>query len=236
MDIQHFGTKNTKQHGMIHMIIGPMFSGKTTELFRLANMHILANKKVVIVKYERDIRYDIQFASTHDEKKMKAIAAIHLKDVFDNIKEHDVIGIDEGQFFDDIVCVAEKLASMGKLVIVAALDGDFQRRPFENIINLYPLAEKIKKINAVCRSCGFFASFTFRTTNSSDLEIIGGEDMYQAVCRECFYKLKNNQSQNHMQSKVNGDVEKITTSNNIKIFENENYNSKNISLSIRKNA
>lgn len=128
---------------------------------------------------------------------------------------------------------------MGKLVIVAALDGDFQRRPFESIVNLYPLAEKIKKINAVCRSCGFFASFTFRTTDSSDLEIIGGEDMYKAVCRECFYKFKNNQFQNQMIDNINRDIDKISLSNisdTITKYETENYNSKNISLSVRKTA
>uniref|UniRef100_A0A0N5B234 Thymidine kinase n=1 Tax=Strongyloides papillosus TaxID=174720 RepID=A0A0N5B234_STREA len=234
MGFNYYDIKNKKKHGMIHMIIGPMFSGKTTELFRLANMHILANKKVILVKYEKDNRYDSKFASTHDEKKMEAISALYLKDVFDEIKKNDVIGIDEGQFFDDIVYVAEELASMGKLVIIAALDGDFQRRPFESITNLYPLAEKIKKINAICRSCGYLASFTFRTTSCSDLEIIGGDDMYKAVCRECYYKFKNMQLQN----KSKNSIDKISSnlSDNLKKSETETNNLKNASLSVRRIA
>lgn len=83
------------------------------------------------------------------------------------------------------------MANLGKIVIVAALDGDFQRRPFKNIINLYPLCEKIEKLSAVCRSCGGFASFTLRTISNSEIEVIGGEDIYKAVCRLCYLKFKN---------------------------------------------
>lgn len=76
-------------------------------------------------------------------------------------------------------------------MIVAALDGDFQRRPFKTIINLYPLCEKIEKLHAVCRSCGGLASFTFRTILNSEIEVIGGEDIYKAVCRVCYLKFKD---------------------------------------------
>uniref|UniRef100_A0A0N4ZTK0 Thymidine kinase n=1 Tax=Parastrongyloides trichosuri TaxID=131310 RepID=A0A0N4ZTK0_PARTI len=181
---------NCYNNGMIHLIVGPMFSGKSTELFRLTNRHILAGKSVIIVKYEKDNRYDEELASTHDKRTMKAISALHLKNILDQIKNYDVIGIDEGQFFDDIVEVCEYLANMGKVVIVAALDGDFQRRPFKNITNIYPLCEKIEKLSAVCRSCGGFASFTFRTIMNSEVEVIGGNDIYKAVCRSCYAKFK----------------------------------------------
>uniref|UniRef100_A0A0N4Z804 Thymidine kinase n=1 Tax=Parastrongyloides trichosuri TaxID=131310 RepID=A0A0N4Z804_PARTI len=198
MQVNYFHIDEYTNRGMIQLIIGPMFSGKSTELFRLTNLYKIAKKKVVVVKYENDTRYDEKLASTHDKKTVKAISAVHLKDIFDKLKVNDVIGIDEGQFFDDIVYVAEELAKLGKLVIVAALDGDFQRRPFETITGLYPLAEKIEKINAVCRLCGYFASFTFRTTTCSDLEVIGGEEMYKAVCRECYYELKKKQHEDQI--------------------------------------
>lgn len=68
-------------------------------------------------------------------------------------QNYDVVGIDEGQFFSDIVDFCEVLANMNKIVVVAALDGTFERKPFGNIINLIPLAEKVSKLNAVCVYC-----------------------------------------------------------------------------------
>ena len=64
-----------------------------------------------------------------------------------------MIGIDEGQFFPDLVPFAEQMADKGKIIIVAALDGDFQRKGFGDILNLVPLAESIVKLNAVCMMC-----------------------------------------------------------------------------------
>lgn len=83
----------------------------------------------------------------------KALKASKLKDVKNEALKYDVVGIDEGQFFEDIVEVAEELANNGVVVIVAALDSTFQRKPFGNIINLVPLAEKVYKLTAVCVYC-----------------------------------------------------------------------------------
>jgi thymidine kinase len=70
-----------------------------------------------------------------------------------------VVAIDEGQFFANIVDFCEYLADNGVIVLVAALDGTFQRKPFGNIINLLPLAEKVTKLTAVCVYCAKEASF-----------------------------------------------------------------------------
>ncbi|KAK0400141.1 hypothetical protein QR680_003375 [Steinernema hermaphroditum] len=157
--------------GGIHMIVGPMFSGKSTELFRQLNRYELAGKKTVLVKYAKDNRYDSEMASTHDAKKMKALKALRLSDVINTIQQYQVIGVDEGQFFDDIVTISEALANMGKTVIIAALDGDFRREvsePFPTIARLYSLSEKVDKLTAVCRQCSYFASFTTRTKPYSE--------------------------------------------------------------------
>ncbi|CAD5218744.1 unnamed protein product [Bursaphelenchus okinawaensis] len=190
MSYPTFETMKNRYHlsnGSIHLIVGPMFSGKTTELFRLSNRYSLAGKRVVVVKYARDTRYDDLMVCTHDLRKMDAISAVKVNDVWDELIKHDVIGIDEGQFFDDVVECAEQLADMGKTVIIAALDGDFQRKPFPNIATLFPLAEKVDKVNAVCR-CGDDASFTLRTVKCNQVEVIGGKEMYEAVCRTCYHE------------------------------------------------
>lgn len=170
-----------------------MFSGKTTELFRLTKRHTLAGKRVVIVKYARDTRYDSSMACTHDMNKMEAISAVTLAEVYPELQNYDVVGIDEGQFFEDLVSHAQELANKGKVVIIAALNGDYRQKPFQNVTMLFSASEKIDKLSAVCRSCGHSASFTFRNLQSAKREIIGGEEIYQAVCRACVIDLYNQQ-------------------------------------------
>ncbi|KAI6214229.1 hypothetical protein M3Y94_00243200 [Aphelenchoides besseyi] len=180
--------------GSINLIVGPMFSGKTTELLRQCRRHTLAKRSVVIVKYKKDTRYDDIMVCTHDSLKMEGLRAIRLADVWDRLMDSDVIGIDEGQFFEDVVERAELLANCGKTVIVAALDGDYKRKQFESIAKLVPLAEKVEKITAVCQFCGHSASFTLRTIMSDVREVIGGAEMYQAVCRHCYHRIREEQA------------------------------------------
>lgn len=83
----------------------------------------------------------------------KALKTAKLNEIKEKAIHYDVVGIDEGQFFQDIVEFTEDLANRGIVVIVAALDATFQRKPFGNIISLVPLAEKVYKLTAVCVYC-----------------------------------------------------------------------------------
>ena len=87
---------------------------------------------------------------------------------------YEVVAIDQGQFYNDIVEFCEDLANLGIIVLVAALDGTFQRKPFGNIINLLPMDEKVIKLTAVCVYCANEASFTQRIIESQEVELIGG--------------------------------------------------------------
>lgn len=87
-----------------------------------------------------------------------------------------------------MVSVCEYLANEGKIVIVAALDGTFQRKAFGSVLELVPLAEEITKLTAVCMICCRDASFTKRLGNEKEIEVIGGSEMYISVCRKCFSK------------------------------------------------
>lgn len=80
------------------------------------------------------------------------------------------------------------MANKGKIVIVAALDGTFQRKPFNNVLELVPLAESVTKLNAVCMICFKDAAFTKRLGNQTQIELIGGSDLYISTCRNCFDK------------------------------------------------
>ncbi|XP_022644262.1 thymidine kinase, cytosolic-like [Varroa jacobsoni] len=180
--------RNGNSHGHIQLVLGPMFSGKTTELIRRMRRYKIANLRCLLVKYEKDDRYDAQDVTTHDHASMAAIKATALMDVENEAKKHDVIGIDEGQFFPDTVAFAERMASQGRVVIVAALDGTFQRKGFANILELVPLSESVIKLQAVCMMCYNGAAFTKRIGNETELEVIGGADKYMAVCRICYTK------------------------------------------------
>ena len=85
-----------------------------------------------------------------------------------------------------MVSFSENAANLGKIVIISALDGTFLRKGFEVIVELIPMAEKVKKLAAICKNCGESAAFTFRTTLNNQVELIGGDQIYKPVCRNCF--------------------------------------------------
>uniref|UniRef100_T1J2J9 Thymidine kinase, cytosolic n=1 Tax=Strigamia maritima TaxID=126957 RepID=T1J2J9_STRMM len=175
-----------QRKGQIQIIFGPMFSGKTTELIRRLRRFKIANYKCLIVKYANDTRYDASGLATHDRQVLSAVSAVLLEPLDTTAAAFDVIGIDEGQFFNDVVSFSEKMANLGKIVIVAALDGTFQRKGFGDILNLVPLAESVIKLTAVCMKCFAEASYTKRKGKDTAIEVIGGADKYMAVCRGCF--------------------------------------------------
>ena len=96
---------------------------------------------------------------------------------------YTVIAIDEGQFFEDLLPFADELANEGKVVVIAALDGDFQRQPFGQVPALVPRCERVDKLSAICAYCSRPASFTQRLTAETETVSIGGADKYVAVCR-----------------------------------------------------
>lgn len=174
--------------GRIELIIGPMFAGKTTELMRRVKREIHARRLCFVIKYCQDSRYSKDHVASHDKVTLRAKASVSkLSEVGDEWKFHEVIAVDEGQFFPDIVDFCRVASDAGKTVIVSALDGDFLRKPFGHVCELVPLCESVTKLTAVCMMCHTKeASFTRRTVVSDAHVLIGGADMYIATCRECF--------------------------------------------------
>ncbi|KAB0399603.1 hypothetical protein E2I00_002251, partial [Balaenoptera physalus] len=159
----------------------------STELMRRVRRFQIAQYKCLVIKYAKDTRYSSNF-STHDRNTMEALPACVLRDVAQEALGVAVIGIDEGQFFPDIVEFSETMANAGKTVIVAALDGTFQRKAFGTILNLVPLAESVVKLTAVCMECFREAAYTKRLGVEKEVEVIGGADKYHSVCRLCYFK------------------------------------------------
>lgn len=160
-----------------------MFSGKTTELLKHVESAEASGKRVVIYKYENDKRYSETMVSTHDLVMHAAIPCDKLMTKIEEAKQFEIVGIDEGQFFSDIVEFAQELKKCQVNVIISALDGDYLRRPFGSVLNLIPYSSHVVKLNAVDRNNGKRAAFTKRNIVSNELELIGGSDIYQAASR-----------------------------------------------------
>jgi thymidine kinase len=203
------GRRTEEFGGHIELIVGPMFSGKSTELLRRVRRYQCADEACVVVRYENDDRYDasspesgetsgdgvigdIKPVATHDRDFSvpdETVSASRLQDIWDEpaVARASVVAIDEGQFFPDVVTACERWANAGKVVIVAALDGTFQRRPFDTMQNLISVSEYVTKLQAVCMVCHRDAAFSRRLGDETQIEVIGGADKYEAVCRKCYH-------------------------------------------------
>lgn len=175
--------------GKISLIIGPMFSGKSTSLISHINRCYHQKKKTIMVKFANDNRYsEGDVLVTHDRNEYPAVNCRNIVDIMDTLLEFDVIGFDEGQFYPDIVDSCQNLALQGKHVIVSALSGNFKMEPFDNISRLIAKADKIKHLKAVCHYCKTDASYSLRTIRSEEEVLIGAAEAYQPVCKVCYYK------------------------------------------------
>ena len=172
--------------GKIELILGPMFSGKSTRLIELIRKYVYKAKKTIMVKYFADQRYSEKSeVVTHDLIKYDSINCKLLRNSFDTLKQYDVIGIDEGQFFADLVEVCEELALMGKIILIAALNGDFRMEPFPVIQRIISKSDKIKLLKAYCFNCHKDAKFSLRIVQSNETVLIGAGEAYKPACREC---------------------------------------------------
>ena len=174
--------------GWIEVICGSMFSGKSEELIRRLRRAQIARQRVQIFKPKLDNRYAEDHIISHSERKIKSQLVSLAREIMDSLDGRtEVIGIDEGQFFDlELVNVCNKLADSGKRVIVAGLDQDFRGRPFDPMPQLLSIAEYITKTLAICVRCGAPANRTQRLVESSDRLLVGETGAYEARCRLCF--------------------------------------------------
>ena len=176
----------SENEGKLVLILGPMFSGKSTRLIEVIRKYTYKAKKTIMIKYFADKRYSEKSeVVTHDLIKYDSMDCKILGDSFKILKNYDVIGIDEGQFFPDLVEICEKLVLLKKIVIIAALNGDFRMEPFPVISRIISKADKIKLLKAYCFNCHKDAKFSLRIVQSNETVLIGAGEAYKPACREC---------------------------------------------------
>ena len=168
----------------LKIIMGNMFSGKTTELVRRLKRYDIIGKRIMVVNSNKDTRSPHEVLQTHDNTKYNCIKTDDLNNL--NYESVDVIAIDEAQFFTGLKKFVENVLESKKTIILAGLDGDYKQRKIGEIIECIPLADKVFKISAMCMECmdGTHGPFTKRIVKNEETELIGGKEMYKAVCRK----------------------------------------------------
>lgn len=165
-----------------------MFSGKSEELIRRVTRSAIAQRPVQVFKPALDDRYSDREIVSHSRLSVLAEPLDSSEQLLHTVEDStEVIGIDEAQFLDDgLTDVVDRLAAAGKQVVVAGLDLDYLRRPFEPIPTLCGRAEYVTKTLAVCHRCGGPALYTQRLIRSEALVVLGETGDYEARCRSCY--------------------------------------------------
>ena len=174
--------------GWIEVIVGCMFSGKSEELIRRLRRAQIAKQRVQVFKPTIDTRFSAQDIVSHSEMRIESAPVATSRMLLEKVeRDTEVVGIDEGQFFDlELPMICNTLADRGKRVIVAGLDQDYLGKPFEPMPQLLAIAEYITKTHAICMVCGNPASHTQRLVASDERLLLGASGMYEARCRRCF--------------------------------------------------
>lgn len=187
------------QNGYLEIIIGPMFSGKTTtlikkhdEIMERYKFSFKKDKILCVINHQLDQRYSTNMLSSHDNIMIPVLSSLTLRELwfnsthanFNKLREAKFILIDETQFYEDLYEVVVDMLKMKKNVFLYGLNGDYNRNPFGQIYDLIPYCDKIVKLNAVCR-CGKPALFSHRITDENE-QILVGVNNYTSLCRGCF--------------------------------------------------
>lgn len=175
----------------LELIIGPMFSGKSTEIIRRIRLlkSIGKESSILVIKPKIDNRYNDNKITSHNFEVSDCITLDTLSEVYKKIDLSHIenIVIDEGQFFPDLIdCVIDFVEKRNINVVVSGLDGDYKRQPIGKILHLIPYSSSCIKLNSLCAICknGEVAPFTKRLVNSEETVLIGGKESYIPVCRK----------------------------------------------------
>lgn len=179
-----------KPGGIIEVITGSMFSGKTEELIRRLKRARFARQRVEIFKPVVDTRYPSGEVVSHDENSIPSSPVDNSATILLLSSDVEVVGIDEAQFFDKgLPEVCLKLANQGLRVIVAGLDMDFKGQPFGPMPDVMAIADYVTKLHAICVGCGQVAQFSHRLVSGDRQILLGEQSEYEPLCRACYRKV-----------------------------------------------
>jgi thymidine kinase len=178
----------------LHLVVGPMFAGKTSHIQSVVRRYACLKKKVLVITANIDNRYQQNVVSiiNHDggAEAARAVDISSLQTVFDwpEFADASAVILDEAQFFHGLREFVVGCLTANKYVVVVGLDGDAEGRPFSHVLDLVALADTVEKKSALCRECGDGtpAIFTKSLVQRVGRVAVGGADMYEPVCRRHF--------------------------------------------------
>lgn len=236
--IIHTIIKMIYQNGsQLDLVLGTMFSGKTTYILSLIAKMAELNYSILYVNIEFDNRSENIF-STHNpffdsqkdfvkkESISKNVSMIKTKKLLElEFNDKDVIIIDESHFFDDLVEFVNKCLDANKYVIVSGLIADFKGNKFGKTLDLIPICSNIKRLHAYCAECAkdkkcCIATYSKRIVKCKKSIDIGGVEKYIPVCRTHFKQEILNDDDKKNMDKINTD-NKLKINKSKKIEKNE---------------
>lgn len=177
----------------LELLIGPMFSGKTSELIKIY-YEKADTENVLGINYDGDTRYDCNKIVSHNQQSIPSINVNSLYDINNNYKLNKKfinatwIFINEAQFFKDLKSwIIQYLHSTSKNFVLCGLDSDFNRERFGDLLDIIPHADKLTKLYGQCHYCYCKSLYTHRITTEKEQEVIG-TDNYIPLCRICYNK------------------------------------------------
>lgn len=174
------------ESGYLEIILGCMFSGKTSKLIDIYNKLYDKNNLIYVINHSLDNRYSTNKNQlfSHDNISIPCIQTTNLMDVYEDIQTAKIIIINEAQFFEDLYDSVKLLLQNNKHVYICGLDGDFMQSKIGQILDLIPLCDKVYKMRAICYYCKKDAIFSKRITTETEQIVIGSTN-YIPVCRSC---------------------------------------------------
>lgn len=182
-------------NGCIELIIGPMYSGKSSELLRYIDKFSYLGKNIMVINHTLNNRYNSNGITTHNGKvhndcivvdKLEKIMSLYSNE-FNNAS---IIIIDELQFFDDILeYIPDWCDKYNKYIVASGLNGDSNRKPFGKVLDLIPYCNCVHHLTGICSICcdGTPSIFSKKIVNNNNTILVGSNGMYIAVCRKHFY-------------------------------------------------
>lgn len=179
--------------GLVKVITGEMFSGKSQELARLI-IEGLTNEMEVQVFYpesasrgsNRDIEH--RLPTWHSQLNLYPVPKGNASWLLSMTRRSaDIVAIDEAQFFsDEIVQVVKTLRREGKLVLIGGLDKDYQENPFGRMGDLMCIANDVVKFHAFCAHCQCQDAFVSYRLTEEEGQVVIGESNYVPLCEDCY--------------------------------------------------
>lgn len=192
--------------GNLHIVIGPMRANKSgwlnEELTRYADLGKTVIKIMHIIDQRNDVATVTNKGSSHSSGGIILSNNVDICRTDDldsvDVSKYQIIGIDEAQFFNNLVKNVSKYLHMGKIIKVAGLDGDFLMKPFGEVLQLIPLANIVEKRTAFCQFCIqekdnalVIAPYSLRLTSDKSQEMVGGDNLYASVCGNHYHMYNN---------------------------------------------